>query len=118
MIDDFLKIRRIGVQPFRKLRPTDARRAMAIRAVMCGECLGTRLHARRIVDGGGGSILRMAIDRCRPNLDQRPTDDCRVLDGTGDTIKAAEEKYRRADADFYRKHADHRKDTHVSSPMC
>ena len=88
MIDDFLKIRRIWVQPFRKLRPTDARCAMAIRAVMCGECLGTSLDARRIVDGGGGPILGMAIDRRRANLDQRPTDDCRVLDGTGDTIKA------------------------------
>src|SRR4029077_16405476 len=99
VIDDFLKIRRIGVQSLRKLRPTDARRAMAIRAVMCGECLGTRLHAGSIVDGGGGLILRMAIDRRRPPLYQRPTDDCRVLDSTGDIIKAAEEEYRRADAD-------------------
>ena len=55
----------------------------------------------------------MAIDRRRANLDQRPTDDCRVLDGTGDTIKAAEEEYRRADAENYRKRADHRKDTHI-----
>jgi hypothetical protein len=86
---------------------------MAIRAVMCGECLGTSLHAGRIVDGGGGAILGMAIDRRRANLDQRPTDDCRVLDGTGDTIKAAEEEYRRADAENYRKRADYRKDTHI-----
>ena len=55
----------------------------------------------------------MAIDRRRANLDQRPTDDCRVLDGTGDTIKAAEEEYRRADAENYRKRADYRKDTHI-----
>jgi hypothetical protein len=55
----------------------------------------------------------MAIDRRRPNLDQRPTDDCRVLGSTGDTIKAAEEEYRRADAGNYRKRADHRKDTHI-----
>src|SRR5262245_28009793 len=82
MIDDFLKIRWIGVQPFRILRPIDARRAMTIRAALCGECLGAGLHAGRIVDGGWGPILRMAIDRCRTDLDQRPTDDRRILNGT------------------------------------
>ena len=80
MIDDLLKIRGIGMQPLRKLRPVDARRAMTIRAVMCGECLGTGLHAGRIIDGGGGLILRMAIDRRRPNFDQRPIDDRRILE--------------------------------------
>jgi hypothetical protein len=42
------------------LRPIDARRAMTIRAALCGECLGAGLHAGRIVDGGWGPILRMA----------------------------------------------------------
>jgi hypothetical protein len=51
-------------------------------------------------------------------LDQRPTDDRRILNGTSDIIKAPEEKYRRADADNYRKRANHRKDTSSSSPMC
>jgi hypothetical protein len=46
-------------------------------------------------------------------LDQRPTDDRRILNGTSDIIKAPEEKYRRADADNYRKRANHREDTHL-----
>jgi hypothetical protein len=70
MIDDFLKIRRIGVQPFRILRPIDAGRAVTIRAALCSECLGAGLHAGRIVDGGWRPILRMAIDRCRTDMDQ------------------------------------------------
>ena len=54
MIDDFLKIRGIGVEPFRKLRPIDARRAMAIRAVMCGECLAPACTlAVSLMEAGG-----------------------------------------------------------------
>src|SRR4029450_1897280 len=98
---------------FRILHPIDAGRAMTIRAALCSECFGAGLHAGKSVDGGWGAILRMALARCRADIAQPPTDDRRILDGSSDIIKAAKEEYRRADADNYRKHANHRKDTHL-----
>jgi len=101
------------MQTFRKLRPINARRAMTICTTMCGECLGAGWHAGGIVDGGGGLIVRITIDRSCTNFDQSPVDDRRIIGGAGDTIKAAEEKYRRADAENYRKRADRCQDAHI-----
>src|SRR6476619_6235423 len=101
------------MQTLGELRPINARCAVTIRAAKCGECLGAGLHAGRIVDGSGGLIVRVTIDRRCANFDQSPVDNCRVFDGARDTIKAAEEEYRCADDENYRKRADRSQDAHI-----
>src|SRR5689334_39111 len=100
------------MQTLGKLRPVNARCAMTIRAAMGGEGLGAGLYAGRIVDGSGGLIVRVAINRRCTNFNQSPVDNCRVFDSTSDIIKTAEEEYRCADAENYCKRADRRQDAH------
>jgi len=73
------------------------------------------LHAGRIVDGGWWLVIRMAIDRCRTDLDQRPPDNGWVVRGAGNAVKTAQKEYGCADAGNDPKRANRRQKSHQDS---
>ena len=112
IVNDFLQVRRIGMQAFRKLGPIDAGRAMAVGAAERGCRPAPGLHAGGIADAGGRkSVAWRSIEAVR-TFTKRPIDDPRVFSGSGDTVVAAKEEHCCADANDNCKRANKSENTH------